>query len=174
MKKYKYVSVDVEADADSPATGSIVCFGAVLVGNPNITFYGKCAPITVEYYNDNLAISGFTREEHLGFPDAKETIFKFIEWLNKYTTKPIFICDNPAFDWQWINYYIDKYIGHKLNPFGYSARRIGDLYCGMMKDSRARWRWMRDAPHNHNPISDALGNAQALIKMKNKGLKIKW
>jgi len=59
---------------------------------------------------------------------------KFDEWIKKVSIgKPIFISDNPAFDWQWINYYFHKYLNK--NPFGFSARRIGDIYCGMVKDA---------------------------------------
>ncbi len=43
-----------------------------------------------------------------------------------------------------------------------------------MKDSKAQWKHLRTAPHNHHPISDATGNAQALLKMKDMGLKINF
>ncbi|MFL5729533.1 MAG: hypothetical protein ACJ75J_08630 [Cytophagaceae bacterium] len=78
---------------------------------------------------------------------------------------------NPAFDWQWINYYFHFYLG--ANPFGFSARRIGDMYAGMMKDlsKGSEWKKFRKTKHTHNPVDDAKGNAEALLTMKEMGLK---
>jgi hypothetical protein len=42
-----------------------------------------------------------------------------------------FVSRNLAFDWQFINYYFHRYPGG--NPFGFSGRRIGDLYAGLVK-----------------------------------------
>ena len=43
------------------------------------------------------------------------------------------LADNFAFDWQFINYYFHRFLGR--NPFGFSGRRIGDLYAGLVKDA---------------------------------------
>ena len=98
----------------------------------------------------------------------------FAEWLSQNSKgRPIFISDNPAFDWQWINWYFHTYLGK--NPFGFSARRIGDLYCGMKMDAglNAEWKKLfRKTSHDHNPVNDAKGNAEALLAMKEMGLKI--
>src|SRR5690348_1494989 len=51
------------------------------------------------------------------------------------------------------------------NPFGFSGRRIGDLYCGMKMDTRLNQEWKkkyRKTSHDHNPVNDAIGNAEAL------------
>jgi len=60
------------------------------------------------------------------------------------------------------------------NPFGFSARRIGDLYAGMKQDmfKGSEWKRMRGTPHTHNALDDAMGNAQALLQMKEMGLKM--
>lgn len=171
-----YFSVDIEADHTSPATGSMVCFGAVLVSDISKTFYGKTKPLKDTYNPEALAISGFTRDEHLSFNDPESVMENFNDWVlstNKHG-RPQFISDNPAFDWQWINYYFDMY-GIK-NPFGYSARRIGDLYCGLKKDTfkNREWKQFRKTKHDHNPVNDAIGNAEALLEIKKQGLKIKF
>lgn len=160
-----YFSVDVEADAQSPTVGSMVSFGAVKVSDPTVTFYGKVKPICDTWEPDALAVSGFSREEHEGFDDPKEVMEAFAKWLDENSDKgrrPIFISDNPAFDWQWINGYFHKFLGK--NPFGHSARRIGDLYCGLVKDARKNrdWKKMRKTKHTHNPVDDAKGNAEAM------------
>lgn len=167
------IVVDVEADGEIPHIYSMVCFGAVIV-EPSLskTFYGQTKPISDRYKDDALAISGFSREQHRKFDDPKIVMQKFDDWIEANSVgKPIFISDNPAFDWQWINYYFHRYIDK--NPFGYSARRIGDLYCGMMKDSTAQWKHLRQTKHTHHPVDDAKGNAEALLAMQKMGLKIK-
>lgn len=170
-----YIVVDVESDDQSPAIGSMVCFGAVLVNDTTKTFYGQTKPIIDTWNPEALAISGFSREEHEGFDDPKEVMENFEKWLNQVSKgKPVFISDNPAFDWQWINYYFHKYLGR--NPFGFSARRIGDLYCGMVMDASKNHEWkrkFRKTKHDHNPVNDAKGNAEALLKMKQMGLKVR-
>ena len=169
----KYIVVDVESDDQTPYNGSMVCFAAVLVGDPTKTFYGKVAPICDTYNPEALAISGFSRKEHEQFPDPSLTMQDFALWVDEVTTgKPIFITDNPAYDFPWINYYFHRYVGR--NPFGWSARRIGDLYCGMKMDSYAGWKHLRKTKHTHNPLDDAMGNVEALHAMKEMGLKIKF
>lgn len=170
-----YIVVDVEADGEIPGKYSMVCFGAIVV-EPTLskTFYGQLKPISENWKPEALAISGFSREEHLQFDNPQEVMLKFLEWIKQNSVgRPIFISDNLAFDWQWINYYFHDQLNE--NPFGFSGRRIGDLYCGMMKDTGLNQEWKRKyrkTVHDHNPVNDAKGNAEALLSMKKLGLKI--
>lgn len=167
-----YIVVDIEADGPIPHLYSMVSFGAVIV-EPSLTktFYGETKPISDEWIPEALNVSGFSREEHLAFDEPDLIMRSFAEWIkNNSIGKPIFISDNLAFDWQWINYYFHRYIGE--NPFGYSGRRIGDLYCGMVNDTFARWKHLRKTKHDHNPVNDAKGNAEVLLIMKKQGLNI--
>lgn len=167
------VVVDVEADGAIPHKYSMVCFGAVVV-EPSLskTFYAKTRPISDEWNTEALAISGFSREEHLTFDDPGEVMANFQDWLNNNVNgRPIFISDNLVFDWQWINYYFHYFVGS--NPFGFSARRIGDLYAGLVNDyfAASKWKKFRKRAHTHNPVDDAIGNAEALLKIREMGLK---
>jgi DNA polymerase III epsilon subunit-like protein len=167
-----FIVVDVEADGAIPGKYSMVSFGAIIV-EPSLskTFYGETKPISENYNPESLAISGKSREEHLSFEDPSIVMNKFSLWMKENSKgKPIFISDNVAFDWQYINYYFHFFTGE--NPFGYSGRRIGDLYCGLVKDTYATWKHLRDTPHDHNPVNDAKANAEVLLKMKEMGLKI--
>jgi hypothetical protein len=98
----------------------------------------------------------------------------FAVWLTQHSKgRPVFVSDNVAFDWQFINYYLHKFTGS--NPFGFSGRRIGDLYCGLVKDMGAgsAWKKLRKTPHTHNPVDDAKGNAEALVAIaKQHGLRL--
>lgn len=167
------IVVDVEADGAIPHKYSMVSFGAVVV-EPSLskTFYGDTKPISDEFVAEALAISGFSREEHLKFDDPQAVMQKFDEWLKENSNgRPVFISDNLAFDWQWINYYFHYFIGK--NPFGFSGRRIGDLYSGLEKDffAASKWKSFRRTAHTHNPVDDAKGNAEALLKIREMGLK---
>lgn len=168
-----YFIVDVEADGQIPGPYSMVCFGAVhLTKGLDQTFYGTTSPLGGAGFDPKaLSISGFTREQHMGFTNPLETMNAFAAWIEKVKKgHPIFISDNPAFDFAWINWYFHTYLGR--NPFGFSARRIGDLYAGLVKDTRAKWKHLRKTVHDHNPVNDAKGNAEALIAMQAMGLKI--
>ena len=119
------IVVDVESDGAIPHKYSMVCFGAVVV-EPSLskTFYGKTKPISDEWNPDALAISGFSREEHLTFDDPVTVMEKFAEWIKENTNgQATFISDNPAFDWQWINYLLSLLHGQKSVRFQRETHR---------------------------------------------------
>jgi len=170
-----YIIVDVEADGPIPYKYSMVSFGAVVL-EPTLskTFYGQTRPVSEHWLPDALAVSDITRAQHEAYDDPQKVMENFADWLSANSkSRPVFISDNPAFDWQWINYYFHTYLGK--NPFGFSARRIGDLYCGMKMDAALNNEWKRlyrQTKHDHNPVNDAKGNAEALLAMRKLGLKI--
>ena len=168
-----YFVVDVESDGPIPGDYSMISFGAVLVDEKlDRSFYAKIKPISEDYNPASLAISGFSREETLEFDDPLETMIKFEEWITANSKgRPVFISDNNGFDWMFICWYFHHFL--KRNPFGYSSRRLSDLYCGLVKDTFAQWKHLRKTEHTHNPVDDAKGNAEVLLIMKNEmGLKI--
>ncbi|WP_197442953.1 3'-5' exonuclease family protein [Lignipirellula cremea] len=83
-----------------------------------------------------------------------------------------YVSDNNGFDWQFINWYFHHYIGK--NPFGFSSTNLGSLYKGMQKDTFVNFKHLRKTKHTHNPVDDARGNAEALLQMKELGLKISF
>ena len=99
--------------------------------------------------------------------DVLVSTFKaFSDWLTKTSKgQPIFVSDNVAYDWQWINHYFWLYFGR--NPFGHSGRRIGDFYAGLCGDfsKTQKWKRLRRTKHDHNPVHDATGNAEAFKRI---------
>ena len=169
-----YFFVDVEADGPCPGLYSMVSFGAVKFDDDlETTFYRETFPITNNYKLEALQISCPDRETHEGYGDPHKAMIDFEQWIlnNNTGSRPIFMSDNPAFDWQWINYYFHRYLGE--NPFGYSARRIGDVYCGAMGNMRAKWKHLRKTVHDHNPVNDAKGNAEAFRVMQSMMREVK-
>lgn len=157
--------VDVEADGRYPGDFSMVSFGVVRVDDEiKTTYYGEVAPITDKFVPEALAVSGLSRKQHLQFRPPEIVMPEFVDWLKKNNTgKPVFVSDNPAFDYQWMNYYLWKYTGD--NPFGHSARRIGDLYSGLVNNvfKSSEWKKLKRTKHTHNPVDDAKGNVEALL-----------
>jgi DNA polymerase III epsilon subunit-like protein len=166
--------VDIESDGPIPGDYSMICFGAVVV-EPGLTrtFYGRLRPISEQFIPEALAVSGFTREQVLAFDDPKEVMNQFADWLTCASKdRLMFISDNNCFDWQFINWYFHHFTGK--NPFGFSSTNLGSLYKGLMKDMFQTFKHLRKTRHTHNPVDDAVGNAEALLTMKEEmGLKIK-
>ena len=138
------IFVDVEGNGPAPTLNDLVKFefGAVHYKTSN-SFHGKSA--------------------------VKETFQEFQEWLLKQvgTRRPVFISDNPAYDWQFINYYFHVFLGK--NPIGHSASRISDFYAGLVGNfwNTQKWKRLRITPHNHHPVNDALGNVEAFKRLLN-------
>ena len=161
------VMVDIESDGPCPGMHSMICFGAVIVEPGfNRTFYGQLAPISEIYVPEALAISGFTREQTLTFPDPHETMSNFATWLkDNVTGRPIFWADNNGYDFSFINYYFWQELGR--NPFGWSSQNLNSFYKGVSKNLRAKFNFLKDTRHTHHPVDDAKGNAEALLKILN-------
>jgi hypothetical protein len=160
--------VDVEADNQTPLTGSLIQIGAVLVdkqGKFNQTFFGEMYPINDQYSEEALASFGMTREQTKQIVFGPDKIMpQFYDWIyeTNYRGRPVLWSDNILFDGGWLSTYFNYFCGK--NPFGFSGRRIGDLICGAEKDTFYKWKHLRDTKHTHNPVDDAAGNAEALYK----------
>lgn len=161
--------VDIEADGPIPGDYSMISFGAVIVKDDNLqeTFSGHLKPISNNWIPEALAISGFRREQVVTFPEPRDVMLEFEEWLTENSVgKPIFISDNNGFDWQFINWYFHHFLGR--NPFGYSSLNLNSLYKGLRVDIRAHCRELCITKHTHDPVDDATGNAEALICMNER------
>lgn len=168
-----YIMVDVETDGPIPGDYSLISLGAVLV-SPELdqTFFAQFRPISEQYVPQALAVSGYSREETLGFADPKTSIQTFKDWLSEVCKdRPIFISDNNGFDWMFVCWYFHHFLGE--NPFGHSSQNLGSLYKGLVKDTFSNFKHLRITPHTHHPVDDAKGNAEALLEMKKMGLKLK-
>jgi hypothetical protein len=153
--KMSMIFVDVEATGISPASGVMTEFGAVEYTSRE-TFHGVL--FESKPSDDNPAIPVVTGRVF----DIGIIMTQFDEWLTKVSKgRPTFVSDNPAYDFQWVNYYFDRYLGR--NPFGYSGRRISDFWAGLNNDwsKTQSWKRFRVTPHDHNPVNDAMGNVEA-------------
>lgn len=167
--------VDVETDGPIPGKYSMVAIGIVRVdASLDETFFAQLAPISENWEKESLEKCNYTREQTLSFNDPQTVMQQFYDWVNNTnkTHRPQFIADNGGFDWMFCCWYFEKFIEN--NPFGHSARDLGSLYKGFAGSTFKNFKHMRDTKHTHNPLDDAMGNAEALLKMKEMGLEIKW
>jgi DNA polymerase III alpha subunit (gram-positive type) len=170
-----YIMIDIESDGPIPGDYSMISFGAVIVNkNLSKTFYGKLKPISDKYIDKALEVSGLTREQTLSFDDPKETLLKFEKWIKENCIdKPIFISDNNGFDWMFICWYFHHFL--ERNPFGFSSMNLGSFYKGLIKNVFENFKHLRKTQHTHNPVDDAIGNAEAfltIIELNNIKIKL--
>lgn len=160
-----FIMVDVESDGPIPGDYSMIAIGAIVVEpDLNRTFKGLLRPISDRWDPEALAVSGFSREETLAFEDPKVVMEGFADWLNGTgLKKKIFIADNNGFDWQFVNWYFHHFTGK--NPFGFSSQNLNSIYKGITRDTFASFKHLRKTKHDHDPVNDAKGNAEALLHM---------
>jgi len=167
-KMTRYIMVDVETDGPIPGDYSMIAVGAVVVEDGLArTFKAYLRPISNEYQEEALAVGGFTRIECLKdekFQEPADVMLNFREWINSLGIKsPIFIADNNGFDWMFVCWYFHHFLGK--NPFGFSSQNLNSLYKGLTKDAFASFKHLRKTKHTHDPVDDAMGNAEALLHM---------
>ncbi len=148
MSKRMYVFVDCEGGPAPGIGGGLREFGAVIAHN-RATFHG-----VIKLYTTRVTDPEKEREVFLDFNG-------WLTYHSKLYGRPVFVSDNPAYDWQFINEAFHRILRH--NPFGHSARRIGDFYAGTMGDwaKTQEWKRYRITEHDHNPVNDAMGNLEA-------------
>lgn len=161
---------DAEASAPMPYGAMLTCGLVKLDKGLTHRFYGTFKPpADAEWNPDAEKTHGISREEAATFPEPAVEAARMLAWLRETsgTRKVRLISDNPAFDASWLFALAHVHMGEDV--FGYSGRRIGDLYCGIKRDFGANTEWktrFRDEDaHNHNAMDDAVANAQALLRM---------
>ena len=177
------IIVDCESTGPIPNLYSLIEIGAVAILKDKSfsTFHINIAPINNNFDPGALEAIGLTMEDinskERNNAEPKQAMEEFRKWIldltcqNKY--RPTFFSDNNGYDFAWINYYFHYYLGS--NPFGFSSRRIGDIWAGLVKDVHKPWKQLRDSPHDHNSLHDAIGNAEVLIKFQEQyGLRINF
>ena len=162
-----YFMVDVETDGPIPGDYSMIEIGAVVV-EPSLgkKFHGWLCPISDRHEPDALKVTGRTREETLFFAPALNTMTAFRNCVEQSNVgkRAMFISDNNGFDFMFVTWYFHHFLG--ASPFGHSSTNLGSLYKGMIKDTLKNFKHLRKTAHTHNPVDDAMGNAEALLHMR--------
>lgn len=178
-KSEVYISVDIEADGPIPGDYSMVSLGAVVIGREQDSFYEEIAPISSSWVPDALAVSGFSREQTLGFTCPQAAILRFADWLDQIKEKYryerneprlVMVGFNASFDWMFVHWYLMHFEGR--NPLGISALDIKALYMGY---ASSNWQdtSMKQLPEklqpvgglSHNALDDARDQAEIFQKI---------
>lgn len=167
--------VDVEATGPCPGLYSMIDFGVVLLSDTTKTYHsGLMAPIPGSNYVDSaMSVTGTDWDDmrHNG-RNIHLVMQEFAVWVQEHNTggRAMFFSDNNGFDWQFMNYYFHWTLGE--NPFGHSSSNINCLFKGMQLNMKTNIKKLRKTRHSHHPVDDAMGNAEALINMHGRGLKM--
>lgn len=165
MSRAVWVMVDVEATGPVPGLYSMTEVGAIVV-EPSLdrTFYGRLRPLEGSMLaKDAAQVTDAKREELMSWPAPEETMRAFAEWLDGLGGRPLGVSDNNGFDFAFVNWYFWRFC--RSSPFGHSSTNLGSLYKGLIRDTRKNFKHLRDTPHTHQPVDDARGNAEAMLKL---------
>lgn len=159
------ILVDVEARGTSPVNGTMTEFGAVALNQAMTavqgSFHGKLMEAVPDPSNPAIPLITPDCKRY----DSRKIADDFVKWLKRFNDRVVFVSDNPAYDYMWMAGFFDAH--DMANPFGHSARRIGDFAAGLSSSwgNASKWKRLRDTAHTHHPVDDAMGNAEALIKL---------
>lgn len=156
-----YLSVDVETSGPIPGEYSMLTIGACRVDEPDQVFTCELKPISTNADPEALKVTGLSLERLAieGLPPAV-AMKQFQAWIEKVTgtgNLPVFVGLNAPFDWSFVNYYFNRYLGS--NPFGFSALDIKALYMGATGSS---WRDTRSSQMAARLHPKLKGDHQAL------------
>lgn len=150
------IFVDCEARGTSPVNGTLTEFGCVSYPKMR-TFRGRLYESSRDPVTPAIPVVGRRLRTDL------EVAADLTRWLREVagSERVTMVSDNPAYDFMWIAGMFDK--AGLDNAFGHSARRIGDFYAGLNRtwSDHSSWKRLRVTEHDHDPVNDALGNAEA-------------
>jgi len=175
-----YISVDVEAAGPLPPAYSMLSLGAVAVDAPESTFYVELRPVNDNSLPGAMKVVGRTLKDFArNGRDPKDAMAAFRDWLSSVAKagKPVFVGFNAAFDWAFVNFYFQQYLGE--NPFGIGGVDIKSYYMGL---SGCTWDETRSSrippefkgsslPHTHNALDDAIEQAELFRRMRRKRVR---
>jgi DNA polymerase III epsilon subunit-like protein len=164
-----FISVDIEAAGPIPGEYSLLSIGACDVRNDSVAFECLVKPINGNFDPKALEVTGLALDEleRVGLQPT-QAMADFRRWIWKTSSRdgrPVFVGFNAAFDWSFVNYYFQRYLGE--NPFGFAALDIKSLYMGATgcaweetRSSRIAARLKPRLEGTHNALQDARYQAE--------------
>lgn len=179
-KQELYFSGDVETDGPIPGMYSMLSFG--------VACYDLDKNLLGTYEANLLPLEGAIRDPAtmdwwLTQPDAwaactqnqrdpAEVMPEFVDWVNFFNGKPVFMAFPAGFDFMFMYWYIVRFCGPKASPFSFSALDLKSFAMAMLRKpyrecSKRRFpkRWFEDLPHTHVAVVDAIEQGAMGINM---------
>lgn len=174
--KEVYISVDVEATGPVPPTYSLLSIGAVPIDTVESTFYIEIQPLNANFVPTAMQVVGRPLEQFqkTGKP-PKDAMLAFRNWIEVMAgdAKPAFVGFNATFDWAFVNFYFQEYLG--ANPFGIGGIDIKAFYMGLSgcawqdtKSSKIPSKFKGKSRHTHNALDDAIEQAEMFQRMRER------
>jgi DNA polymerase III epsilon subunit-like protein len=168
-----YISVDIETAGPIPAQYSMLSLGACVVGNPQQTFYAELRPMSAKSVPAALQVSGLSLERLAETGrDPQEAMHAFAEWVQQASgaKTPVFVAFNASFDWAFVNWYFQTYLGS--NPFGIGGLDIKAYYMGFAgcswqetRSSQLPVAFQPDSKATHHALDDSIAQAEVFSKL---------
>ncbi len=181
-----YISVDVEADGPIPGPYSMLAFGFVVVGtfdgtvfaaadlDAPTTFYRELQPISSEFVEAALAVSGLDRARlATEGADPQRAMDDARGWVASVAgeRRPVLVAYPLSYDWMWLHWYFVRFGGS--SPFGVAdcldiktmmatALRLPVAVVNkgaLPPDLRSR------RPHTHHALDDAIEQAEIFARL---------
>lgn len=161
-----YIATDVEADGPIPGPYSMLSFGMAVVGKPELSFYSELKPISEQFIEEALAVSGLDRELLIKEAPSPETAMNLAwKWVTKLRKqgRPVFLAAPAVWDGMFIHWYFMKFVSQ--SPFGQTGSGV-DLRSYWMGLNGCEWGETRKElikknlelnglPHTHHAGEDA-------------------
>ncbi len=180
-----YVSTDIEADGEIPGKNSMLSIGsaAYLEDKTLLSTFSinlQTLPEAIPNTETMRWWQGFPEawkacRENMELPEV--AIKKYGEWLDNLPGRIIFVAYPVAYDFRFIDYYLQRFFGR--NPFKYRTIDIRSYAMGMLNThyseanrEKLPIEWKDNLPHTHVALDDALEHGaffcNMLLSQKNK------
>ena len=170
------IAIDVETTGLDPLTSSIVSIGAVHIETRS-EFYIECKPWEgAERHEGALKVNGFTNEQLDSFDCTEaQAVSLLIEWATSFTTNPIMLAHNSAFDKAFISAACKR--GEVKNSFNFRTVDVhsivythiikkGDVPSGQLSLNKClEYFGLPKEPDPHNALTGAKCNVSLWQKV---------
>jgi hypothetical protein len=161
-----YIATDVEADGPIPGPYSMISLGMSVVGMPEYSFYTEIKPISNDFVQAALNVSGLDRDRLIKeAPTAEKAMEAAAKWVNglRKIGRPVFLAGPAVWDGMYIHWYFMKYLGK--SPFGNTGSGIdlrsywmGLKGCEWVESRKGKIKYelgLEGIKHTHNAEDDA-------------------
>lgn len=191
-RPFCYLVTDIETDGPQPGANSMRSFASVVVerdGTVGDRFEACLEPLegagpdpgTLEWLQGQTAVwADLVRDPQ----PPGEVMAAYAEWIRALPSQAVFTAHPLSFDGYWIDWYLRRFLGLRLNTGPYGGERLflgagldlPSLIMGTAHRAYSQCRrefypdaWLGGHEHNHRAIDDALGYAHLLGEMLRRG-----